>query len=74
MKDKRKRYQIICPYCGKVQYVCKSFLHELGVEDAGHGTCLNCSGFMKLIYNQSADTMTAEIWEIRRKEKADNGR
>lgn len=74
MKDKWKRYQITCPYCGKVQYACKSFLHELEVEDAGHGTCLDCGGFMKIIYNQLADTMKAETWEIRRKENASKGR
>lgn len=71
MEDKRKRYQIICPYCGKVQYVCKSILQEMGVADAGHGDCLECGGFMKLIYNQPADIMAAEIWEIRRKGNAD---
>lgn len=32
MEDKRKRYQIICPYCGKVQYACKSILQEMGLQ------------------------------------------
>ena len=31
MKDSRKRYKIICPYCGKEQYACKSIAHELGI-------------------------------------------
>ena len=35
MEDKRKRYEIICPHCGKVQYACKSIFHEWGVEDGG---------------------------------------
>lgn len=57
--DKRKRYQIICPYCGKVQYACKSMLHEMGYNEAGYGTCIGCKGFMKLVYNPKSDTMTA---------------
>lgn len=69
-KDKRKRYDIICPYCGKVQYACKSLAHEWGIADAGHGNCLKCGGFMKLLYNQENDSMTAEEWEIRGKESA----
>lgn len=71
MEGKRKRYQIICPYCGKVQYAYKSIFQEMGVADAGHRDCMECGGFMKLIYNQSADVMVAEIWEIRRKGNAD---
>lgn len=67
-KDKRKRFEIVCPYCGKVQYACKSLAHEWGITDAGHGNCLECGRFMKLIYNQGNDSMTAEKWEIRRKE------
>ncbi len=62
-ENKRKRYQIICPYCGKVQYACKSMLHEMGYNEAGHGTCMECKGFMKLIYNPKSDTMTAKEWE-----------
>ncbi len=67
VKDNRKRYKIICPYCGKVQYACKSIMHELGIEDAGHGGCLECKGFMKLLYNAESDTMTAEKWEVRKR-------
>lgn len=67
-KDKQKRYEIICPYCGKAQYACKSLAHDWGIADAGHGNCLKCGGFMKLLYNQKNDSMTAEEWEIRGKE------
>ena len=74
MEDKRKRYRITCPYCGKVQYACKSLFHEMGIEDAGHGTCLDCGGFMKLIYDRSADEMTAGIWVIRSKKVPRKGK
>lgn len=67
VEDNRKRYKIICPYCGKVQYACKSIMHEWGIEDAGHGGCLDCKGFMKLLYNAESDTMTAEKWEVRKR-------
>lgn len=62
-EDKRKRYEIICPYCGKVQYACKSIFHEMGIYDAGYGGCLDCKEPMKLIYNTESDTMTAKEWE-----------
>lgn len=62
--NKRKRYEIICPYCGKVQYACKSIAHEMGLSDLGSGTCLGCKGLMKLIYEPETDTMKAWTWEI----------
>ena len=40
MKDVRKRYEIICPYCGMVQYACKSIAQEEGLANLGHGVCL----------------------------------
>lgn len=63
MKDNRKRYKIICPYCGKVQYACKSIAHEMGMSDIGHGTCLSCKGFMRLIFNEETQEMKAKQWE-----------
>jgi hypothetical protein len=59
-QDNRKRYKIICPYCGRVQYACKSIFHEMGVYDAGHGICLRCDGSMRLKYNPEADAMQAK--------------
>ena len=66
MKDTRQRYEITCPYCGKVQYACKSIFHELGVDDGGNGTCLECKGTMRLIFNEKEQTMKAVRWEIHR--------
>ena len=66
-KDNRKRYKVICPYCGKVQYACKSIMHDLGIEDAGHANCIECKGFMRLIFVKKADKMTAEKWEVRKR-------
>lgn len=63
MRDTRKRYEIICPYCGKVQYACKSIAQEEGIADWGSGTCLGCKGSMHLIFNEDAQSMRAEKWE-----------
>ncbi|GEM_PF-5289736 len=72
IKDTRKRYAIICPYCGKEQYACKSIAHSWGIADAGHGNCLQCGGFMKLIYSSEKDIITAEEWKMKgREEHAD---
>lgn len=64
MEDKRKRYEIMCPYCGRVQYACKSILHEMGIEDGGHGICLACEKNMRLIFNENEQIMKAEKWEF----------
>lgn len=64
MSDARKRYEITCPYCGKVQYACKSIFHEWGIADGGHGTCLECKEFMRLIFNEKEQVMKAEKWSI----------
>lgn len=63
MRDTRKRYEIICPYCGKVQYACKSIAQEEGIADWGSGTCLECRGFMRLIFDEGTQSMRAEKWE-----------
>lgn len=61
-----KRYKITCPYCGKVQYACKSVFHEMGIADGGHGTCCECKKPMHLIFNEELQSMKAEIWEVRK--------
>ena len=58
-----KRYKIICPYCGRVQYAAKSVFHELGVSRAGHGVCLKCTGEMRLVFHGETDSMAAEEWK-----------
>ena len=63
MEGTRKRYEITCPYCGKVQYACKPIFHGLGVADAGHGTCLGCKGAMRLVFSERLQAMKAERWE-----------
>ncbi|MCX4351740.1 MAG: hypothetical protein OSJ60_08885 [Lachnospiraceae bacterium] len=62
--SKEKRYKIICPYCGRTQYACKSIFHEMGVADGGHGTCLECKEHMRLIFNEKEQLMKAEKWEF----------
>ncbi len=61
--DMSKRYKIICPYCGKVQYACKSVFHELGVEAGGYGRCLGCRKAMRLVFSERLQAMKAERWE-----------
>ena len=60
--DNRKRYKITCPYCGRVQYACKSIAHAMGLSNMGHGTCLVCRRPMNLIFDCEKEEMTAEIW------------
>ena len=63
LEDKRKRYGITCPHCGKALYACKSVLHELGVADGGRGNCPGCGGIIRLIFNEETQSMRAEKWE-----------
>ena len=63
MEDNRKRYEITCPHCGKIQYVCKSIAHEMGIYNLGRGSCLECKNIMRLQYDPKADTMEAIRWE-----------
>jgi predicted nucleic-acid-binding Zn-ribbon protein len=60
MEDKRPRYEIVCPKCGKVQYACKSILQEgFGMDEFGAGTCIECGLFMSLKFDRETETMTA---------------
>ncbi len=60
---KNKRYEIICPYCGKVQYACLSILHTWGIADGGRGKCLGCKKIMTLVFDYEAGTMIAQMAE-----------
>ena len=60
MLDKKSRYEITCPHCGKIQYACKSIFHEWGIAEGGHGVCLECKGDMMLIFNEKEQSMKAE--------------
>lgn len=61
--DINKRYEIICPYCGKVQYACLSILHTWGIADGGRGNCSDCKKTMTLVFDYDAETMTAKTAE-----------
>ena len=58
--DDRKRYEITCPHCGEVQYVCKSIGQSIGLALFGFGICLDCNKAMNLIYDESNDIMRTE--------------
>lgn len=59
-KDTRKRYKTICPWCGEVQYACKSIGQSIGLALFGFGICLECNKSMNLIYDESNDIMRTE--------------
>lgn len=73
MGDNRKRYEITCPHCGKIQYACKSIFHEMGAYDAGRGRCLGCGEPMRLQYDPKTDTMEAIRWETIRRQQDRKG-
>lgn len=58
-----KRYKIICPSCGRVQYACKSILQKMGLS-VGYAACFYCNEMMQLIYCYETDSMTAEELKI----------
>lgn len=62
-EDNQKRYKVVCPHCGRIQYACKSILHTWGLNDYGYGTCLKCGNPMRLIYSPETDKMQAATWE-----------
>lgn len=61
--DKRKRYHIKCPKCGRELYVCRSIAQEMGMSSLGHGSCLNCHTFLHIEYKAGDDVMIAELWD-----------
>lgn len=63
MKDTRERYKAVCCECGNVFYACKSIAQELGVLDAGHGSCPNCKTFLNLKFNEENKEMNTMKWK-----------
>lgn len=58
--DIHKRYDIMCPYCGKKQQACLSILQTWGLADGGRGNCLDCKKTMSLVFDYETETMTAK--------------
>lgn len=61
MKDNRPRYPAVCPVCNEKLYVCKSIGQELGMSDFGAGKCIHCETWLKLIFDEENQSMTATI-------------
>ena len=73
MEDNRKRYEITCPHCGKIQYACKSIAHKMGIYDLGIGNCLECENSMRLQYDPKTDSMEAIRWEANQEAAGQEG-
>ncbi|OHW62183.1 hypothetical protein EUAN_12520 [Andreesenia angusta] len=68
-KDNRKRYEIECPECGKILWACKSLFQEMGMLDAGHGSCMECGTFLNLTLDKENDRMIAIRFEEYKEKK-----
>lgn len=58
----RRRYEGICPVCGKKIYICKSLAMEIGIN-IGVGTCLHCKTFLHITFNPERQDMNLEKFE-----------
>jgi len=59
----RQRYRSVCCKCGNVFYACKSMAQEIGVADAGHGSCPKCNTFLNLTFDEETKEMKTVEWE-----------
>jgi transcription elongation factor Elf1 len=62
LMDNRKRYEGICPKCGKTMYICKSIAMIEGIN-TGTGNCPQCGLFLHMKFNQEEQRMDLEPFE-----------
>ncbi|PJI06595.1 MULTISPECIES: hypothetical protein [Clostridium] len=61
MKDE-KRFKTVCSECGHTFYACKSIAQELGLLDAGHGSCPECKTFLNLTFDKNNNETKTIAW------------
>lgn len=60
--DNRPRYKGVCPVCGKVMWICKSWAMEMGIN-IGAGTCAGCGTLIHMTLNAETQEMDLERYE-----------
>lgn len=61
-QNDRPRYKGICCKCGHVFYACKSIAQEIGISDAGCGSCPKCETFLNLTFDEESKEMKSVEW------------
>ena len=62
-EDGIPRYKSVCCECGHVFYACKSIAQEMGVIDAGCGSCPKCETFLNLTFDEENKEMKTIEWQ-----------
>lgn len=62
MKDEKERYKSRCSECGHEFYACKSIGHNLGINEAGCGSCSKCKTFLNLTFDEQNKIMKTTEW------------
>jgi len=71
MQDKRKRYKCECK-CGNVFYATKSILQNMGMLNAGCGSCPKCKTFYNLTLDEENEIMELLEWDEYQKNIVDS--
>lgn len=61
MKDE-KSFKVVCSECGHTFYARKSIAQELGLPNAGHGSCPECKTFLNLTFDENSNEMKTMAW------------
>lgn len=62
-EDNKKRYKTVCCECGQIFHACKSIAQEMGVLDAGCGSCPECETFLNLTFDEGNKEMKTMEWQ-----------
>ncbi|MCR3759354.1 hypothetical protein KYB31_10180 [Clostridium felsineum] len=60
--ENRERFKAMCNECGHTFYACKSIVQEIGILDAGHGSCHKCRTFLNLTFDENSNEMKTMEW------------
>jgi len=62
-EENRPGYKAICCECGHVFHACKSIAQDMGVSDAGCGSCPECKTFLNLTFDEENKEMKTMEWQ-----------
>lgn len=68
-EEDRQRYKAVCCKCGTKFYACKSIVQEIGIIDAGCGSCPKCRTFLNLTFDEQSKEMKTTEWDKYLKER-----
>lgn len=62
-EEDKPKYKAVCCKCETIFYACKSIGQDMGIIDAGCGSCPKCETFLNLTFDEQSKEMKTTEWD-----------